>query len=100
MMSIPGACDSDNDCADDLVCWERTEGEETRAWGCAGVGGSGLPDMDVCLKPGDMPTPKPTPAPTVSPTYTPVDVPGGSFKLKMHWEPGFLWQEVRTTLFV
>jgi len=68
---IIGACATDDDCAEGLVCWERTAGEETRAFGCSGVGGSGLPDMDVCLKPEDMPTSTPTNPPTKAPTFAP-----------------------------
>ena len=81
------------DCAAGLVCWAREAEVETRAFGCIGVGGSGLPDMDVCLNPGDMPTNRPTRAPTQAPTFKFVAVPSGSFKLKMHWEPGYNWQE-------
>jgi len=85
-----GDCDSDEDCADGLVCWTRTAGEETRAWGCVGVGGSGLPDLDVCLKPEDMPTAKPTNPPTRKPTFAPNqirfvgenDPPSASFQLQ------------------
>ena len=66
---VSGNCESDEDCAQGLVCWERSLGEETRAWGCAGVGGSGLAEMNVCLMPEDMPTNSPTRSPTMKPTY-------------------------------
>jgi hypothetical protein len=50
--------------------------------GCQGSGTSG---SDYCIDP-PAPAPKPTPPP-----FNPG--PGGTFKLKKYWEPGYFWQE-------
>lgn len=59
-----------------------------------------LPTQDPTLRPTAIPTSAPTPRPTPQPTDRPTNSPTRpnlpddyTFRLKMHWEPQYCWQE-------
>ncbi|GAX29568.1 hypothetical protein FisN_24Lh020 [Fistulifera solaris] len=91
-----GDCDRDSDCAQGLKCHQRNRGQE--APGCTLNRSLMNSDNDFCVRNdssnggdgggnGETPTP---PAPVASPVRSPPS--GGSFALKLYWEPGYDWQ--------
>jgi hypothetical protein len=89
-----GDCDSDSDCADNLVCFQRGPNESVP--GCSG-GESGNTDDDYCVLPSgevnndDADNDNLVPN-EISNDERPVDT-TSSFRLKKYWEPGYFWQE-------
>ena len=75
-----GDCDSNKDCQNGLVCFQRNGGEEVP--GCVG-GRDNASSTDFCIK-DPRSTPKPTPAPIPVPTMAPN---GSTNKLK--WSVNF-----------
>ena len=66
-----GDCDSDRECDDSLVCFERSGNEEIP--GCT-IGDDPETFLDFCVDPGDIqPTPNPTRDPTSKPTRPPIN---------------------------
>ena len=79
-----GDCDSDSDCADGLVCFQRDPNEEVP--GCEG----GLDDSssaDYCIAPEEPSQEAPTPSGTQTGSTS------ESFSLKIYWQEGYMWQE-------
>lgn len=64
-----GDCNSDDDCADDLECFSRGNGERTAVPGCIGGGEGDLPGMDYCYMP-EPPTTTTTTTTTETTTVT------------------------------
>ncbi|KAL7464135.1 hypothetical protein ACHAXS_004469 [Conticribra weissflogii] len=72
-----GDCDNDSDCANGLICYERSGTEPVP--GCKGSGVSG---KDYCYDPNlSSPTAKPTSPPTSAPTIRDNGNPSSSFPL-------------------
>jgi len=121
LLECTGDCDNDNDCAGDLVCYQRDEYEAVP--GCIG-GEQGASKTDYCVRPsgaGDggvrdagvvTPTPPPSSsaptissAPTVStaPTFRPTPNPtprpteprSEPVRLRLYWHKSYYWQETR-----
>ena len=67
-----GDCDSDDDCNDDLICFQQ--GEYEHVSGCLG-GTSDWTTGDYCIKPNSSPTSQ------------------SNFCLILYWEEGYYWQE-------
>lgn len=76
----PGDCDYDDDCQGDLVCFYRDYYEDVP--GCTG----GEEDRDYCVDPFLAPLREGSPS--------------DNFQLKMYWQEGYTWQEVRSLNFV
>ena len=67
-----GDCDSNAECAGDLVCFQRDAGQAV-----PGCSGTPVESKDYCVRTGDLPPPTPK---------------SGTFRLKMYHEPGYWWQ--------
>ena len=78
LQECQGDCDDDDDCDWGLYCFQR--GRYDGVPGCSG-GESESASSDFCapLPPERQPLP-------------------GTFRLKLWWQPGYVWQEVRTPL--
>jgi len=66
-----GDCDNDEDCAGDLICFDRSSGSTAPVPGCSGEGSAG---RDYCTEPPpptDAPSDAPSSVPTMSPTFAP-----------------------------
>jgi hypothetical protein len=95
-----GDCDSDSDCEQGLVCFQRSNYGPV-----PGCSGSDYSHSDFCVKPDDGPSqPPPTnpphPSLTSPPNPSPINPPNPSptlsttsFRLKLYWEEGYDWQE-------
>jgi hypothetical protein len=68
-----GDCDSDEDCMDALICYQRDGGEETP--GCLGNDDTA---NDYCVHPSEL--------------SNQIRTWQDGFQLKLYWEEGYLWQ--------
>jgi len=80
----PGDCDSDDDCEGFLICFFRGFYDDVP--GCLGAGEE---DHDCCVDPFLTPV-----LAAEAPSNT------SSFQLKLYWQEGYTWQEVRSLSFV